>query len=108
MKVLHHRLGLLFKEKENSVQGSLANKWLTKEAAAVDSIIKAGTFRYDRQCFIIFANKFRKHLKYLEFKQHYPLDYFKELSPILTLAQCCGTEVVFCLLLSIRYNYCLL
>ena len=45
MKVLHHRLGLLFKEKENSVQGSLANKWLTKEAAAVDSIIKAGTFR---------------------------------------------------------------
>ena len=40
------RLTMLLREKESAVSGSLANCWLANEAASIDAILKAGTFRY--------------------------------------------------------------
>jgi len=47
MGVLKKRISLLLKEKEVcSMRPEQAGSWLTKEVSALETIIRAGTFRY--------------------------------------------------------------
>jgi len=46
MRILKKRISLLLKDKESSsMVPELAGGWLTKEVSAMDTIIKAGTFK---------------------------------------------------------------